>query len=275
MKIQRGNLKLDFTMIELMVVIGIILILAALLLPSLASSKDSARATYCINNLKNISLASFQYSQEWERFCAWGSDRKTTNLMRWHGKRSTVSNTAEYDASMGPLFAYLKGQIFACPILNTAIEVSHPSIERGGGGYGYNLYLGSDAYFVDVSDSEASYEKGILTKDLKHPDTTVMFSDTAMNLDSTGNVSANLSTGKLGEYSMCVAPFTVNNMKTQTGLGYADPSMHFRHMKQCNIGWGDGHVDAELMQWTLNSGWRDKKLGFWGPKTDNSLFDPR
>lgn len=46
-----------FTLIELLVVIAIIAILAAMLLPSLQGARRAARATYCVNNQKQIFLA--------------------------------------------------------------------------------------------------------------------------------------------------------------------------------------------------------------------------
>lgn len=56
--------NIAFTLIELLVVIAIIAILAAILLPVLASSQERGKRTSCLNNLKQIAAASIIYAND-------------------------------------------------------------------------------------------------------------------------------------------------------------------------------------------------------------------
>jgi len=60
-------------LIELLVVMGIVALLAALLLPALASAKSKGRAIYCLNSEKQLSLACLMYADD-------ASDRLPYNL---------------------------------------------------------------------------------------------------------------------------------------------------------------------------------------------------
>ncbi len=67
-----------FTLIELLVVIAIIAILAAILFPVFAKAREKARQTQCLNNQKQICIATMMYAQEHDEIfpassSVWGS----------------------------------------------------------------------------------------------------------------------------------------------------------------------------------------------------------
>lgn len=63
-----------FTLIEMLVVLGIIFVLTAVLLPVFSTIREQSRKTQCLSNLRQLGVATFQYAQDNDDYYPYGGD---------------------------------------------------------------------------------------------------------------------------------------------------------------------------------------------------------
>lgn len=122
-----------FTLVELLVVVGIIAVLVAILLPALNRARDHAMAVQCASNLKQIGLAARLYAAEnqdripfaWTNGDVLSTDPETRRHFRtnWHyrllpylGYRKDVLERMRVNDAAGYTSLRWKG-VFRCPAM--------------------------------------------------------------------------------------------------------------------------------------------------------------
>jgi prepilin-type N-terminal cleavage/methylation domain-containing protein/prepilin-type processing-associated H-X9-DG protein len=76
---RRGRFRHGFTLVELLVVIGIIALLMALLMPALSRAREDSRRVKCLSNLKSIGQGLYTYAQTYRDRLPNGNFRGSAN----------------------------------------------------------------------------------------------------------------------------------------------------------------------------------------------------
>lgn len=262
---ESGN-QAAFTLVELLVVIGIVAVLLSIAVPLVSRGLERGKMAKCASNLRVLHSANVQYSLEHGQYVAAAEDMFSgRNVKRWHGTRERSNQP--FDGANGPLSEYLGPNriVRTCPAFHPEDD---EGFERSCGGYGYNdRGVGSQQYIHGYSAAGCS--KGMPPDRIEHAESTVMFADAAFNRKDGRPVD------HLIEYSFAEAYYFVSvgsDGKAYTSFR-AQPSIHFRHLGKANVVWCDGHVSQEELEVSYDEEFDRFKLGWFGEE-NNDLFDP-
>jgi len=231
---KKRSVRSGFTLIELLVVIAIIAILAAILLPVLAKASQRAKATQCMNNQKQISMAAIMYANDNSDYIVpYDSIGPTVQGAIFH---PTGLNSADDDTEWRDMLyvSYIhNANCFYC----TGIPAN---TEKWNIGINYGLAGQTLKYSM-----------------IKRPLTGTFLFACIAGISTPPSIDPDNWTDGGGSWEHFNTPENPDLF-----LQPATPWAPFnRHGKRCNCGWMDGHCEAKAVS----------QLGLVNPKTGATL----
>ena len=169
--------KKGFTLVELLVVIGIIALLISILLPALGRAQDQARRILCLNNHKQLILATRMYADDWKGSLPFvnSNSRETGGWTApgWLYWAVRGKSDPEVHLQHGLLWKWLKNiKIYRCPfdiepyqdithkLTSYCMNVSMVTNSAPYAPYKINQFKGDDILFWEADEQRAIWNDG-------------------------------------------------------------------------------------------------------------------
>jgi prepilin-type N-terminal cleavage/methylation domain-containing protein/prepilin-type processing-associated H-X9-DG protein len=250
--------KPGFTLVELLVVIGVIAVLISLLLPALNKARAAAMNVQCTSNLRQVAMAILYYANNSRGMLPY-SDRQAPNLDWWERVGMSRSSTDPRTGLM-ELRNVDRGTVWHCPFLTRQVGPWRASMgDDIRINYGMNRYLTASRNELAPA---ATNENGWVTSGWSADDPPFKLSRVSGKVlvgDGSAVVpggiwrpayqTANIPSNVIRVIRTTVpdsydgAPWPVNSLfrARDSTLASARPVLHGRRF---NLAFADGHVES-------------------------------
>ena len=240
-----------FTLVELLAVIALVAVLAALLVPALAYSREMARTAACSTNLRQLAAAALSYAADNGGEFPWGMRYEGGEMACWDfitGAGGKVRPGLIWDR----IPECANGRVLQCPSFmgGNANWCGDPYT-----GYNYNC-----SYIGKVQGDPGLRTRPANAAVLSRPSRTALFGD--------GQYSG-------GANKFMRAPLRDPDHDASSSSLRRAGTQGFRHNGKTNVAFADGHVESLSTPYTPGStrpAFVTPPCAFLSP--DNSLYAP-
>ena len=236
-----------FTLVELLVVIGIIALLMAIIVPALQRSKQQARAVTCGFNIRQLLLGLFTFESD-NYHLPFGFD--DTNLSPPQGG---WPGFIEYDRAGWWWFNYAEGFFSNANKIKTVLQC--PSRRLGRLKFGDNVLCGNYGVNTSLCKSAAGRKSRaefigtpLSLARIANPGQTILIVDSGYSIINWTHATdaPPYSLGNMIEDTAYIPGMEINKDRTNLWPGQMTDAIDGRHLsKTVNVGFADGHVSRQ------------------------------